>query len=298
MANARDLRKKIRSISNTAKITRTMEMVATAKSKRAQSRIVAMLPYSDKLGEILRNLRDAGTVEHPLLEDREPVRRSLLLIVSASRGFCGGYNTNLLSLAEKWLVQEEAEGREVDIHASGRKGIARLRYLKRPTVAQYTHFDDRPSFKETEELSTEFLRLFLERKVDRVVVASTRYLSASVQRPRITQLLPIEASADGGAVDGGDAAVSTVAAARDFIFEPEREVILETLLPLSVKQVVFRLFLEAATSEQLARRIAMKLASDNAEELIGLYTRQYNRERQAGITQQIMEVVTGAEALE
>lgn len=297
MANARDLRKKIRSISNTAKITRTMEMVATAKSKRAQSRIVAMLPYSDKLGEILRNLRDAGTVEHPLLEDREPVRRSLLLIVSANRGLCGGYNSNLLSLAEKWLVQEEAEGREVDIHASGRKGIARLRYLKRPTVAQYTHFDDRPSFKETEELSSEFLRLFLERKVDRVVVASTRYFSASTQTPRITQLLPIEASADSGKKAEGGSGLSGETIS-DFIFEPEREVILETLLPLSVKQVVFRLFLEAATSEQLARRIAMKLASDNAEELIGLYTRQYNRERQAGITQQIMEVVTGAEALE
>lgn len=297
MANARDLRKKIRSISNTSKITRTMEMVATAKSKRAQSRIVAMLPYSDKLGEILRNLRDAGTVEHPLLEDRKPVRRSLLLIVSANRGLCGGYNSNLLSLAEKWLVQEEAEGREVDIHASGRKGIARLRYLQRPTVAQYTHFDDRPSFKETEELSSEFLRLFLERKVDRVVVASTRYLSASVQRPRITQLLPIEASADSGKKAEGGSGLSGETIS-DFIFEPEREVILETLLPLSVKQVVFRLFLEAATSEQLARRIAMKLASDNAEELIGLYTRQYNRERQAGITQQIMEVVTGAEALE
>ncbi len=297
MANARDLRKKIRSISNTAKITRTMEMVATAKSKRAQSRIVAMLPYSDKLGEILRNLRDSGTVEHPLLEDREPVRRSLLLIVSASRGFCGGYNTNLLSLSEKWLVQEEAEGREVDIFASGRKGIARLRFLKRPTVAQYTHFDDRPSFKETEELSSEFLRLFLERKVDRVVVASTRYLSASTQTPSITQLLPIEASADSGKKADGGSGLSGEAVS-DFIFEPEREVILETLLPLSVKQVVFRLFLEAATSEQLARRIAMKLASDNAEEMIGLYTRQYNRERQAGITQQIMEVVTGAEALE
>ena len=195
MANARDLRKKIRSISNTSKITRTMEMVATAKSKRAQSRIVAMLPYSDKLGEILRNLRDAGTVEHPLLEDREPVKRSLLLIVSANRGFCGGYNSHLLSLAEKWLVQEEAEGREVDIHASGRKGIVRLRFLKRAAAAQYTHFDDRPSFKETEELSSEFLRLFLERQVDRVVVASTRYISASVQTPKITQLLPIEASA-------------------------------------------------------------------------------------------------------
>lgn len=294
MASARDLRKKIRSISNTSKITRTMEMVATAKSKKAQSRIVAMLPYSDKLGEILRNLRDAGTVEHPLLEDREPVKRTLLLIVSANRGLCGGYNSNLLSLAEKWLVQEEADGREVDIHASGRKGIARLRFLKRDTVAQYTHFDDRPTFKETEELSSEFLRLFLERKVDRVVVASTRYLSTSVQRPQITQLLPIEASATGGS----DAAGGSAATATDFIFEPERRVILETLLPLSVKQALFRLFLEAATSEQLARRIAMKLASDNAEEMIGLYTRKYNRERQAGITQQIMEVVTGAEALE
>ncbi len=291
MASARDLRKKIRSISNTSKITRTMEMVATAKSKRAQGRIVAMLPYSSKLHEILQNLRDAGTVEHPLLEDREPVRRTSLLIVAANRGLCGGYNSNLLSLAEQWLAAERAAGREVDIYASGRKGIARLRFRKQATVAQYTHFDDRPTFKETEELSSEFLRRFLERQVDRVVVASTRYRSASVQRPEITQLLPIEASAG-----GGDAAVR--ATARDFIFEPERRVILETLLPLSVKQAVFRLFLEAATSEQLARRIAMKLASDNAEEMIGLYTRKYNRERQAGITQQIMEVVTGAEALE
>jgi F-type H+-transporting ATPase subunit gamma len=295
MASARDLRKKIRSISNTSKITRTMEMVATAKSKRAQGRVVAMLPYSGKLFEILRNLRDAGTVEHPLLEDREPVRRTLLLIVTANRGLCGGYNSGLLSLAEKWLDAEAAAGREVDVYVSGRKGIARLRFLKRTSVAQYTHLDDRPTFKETEELASEFLRLFLERKVDRVVVASTRYISTSVQRPEITQVLPIESSADGGgaAARGGDAST-----ARDFIFEPERSVILETLLPLSVKQAVFRLFLEAATSEQLARRLAMKLASDNAEEMIGLYTRKYNRERQAGITQQIMEVVTGAEALE
>lgn len=290
MASARDLRKKIRSITNTAKITRTMEMVATAKSKRAQSRIVAMLPYSDKLGEILHNLRDAGTVEHPLLEDRVPVRRNLLLIVTANRGFCGGYNSNLLSLAEEWLTQEETEGRETDIYVSGRKGITRLRFLKRPSVAQYTHFDDRPSFKETEEVASEFLRLFLEGRVDRVVVASTRYYSTSVQKPEFVQVLPIEAPPH----EEGD----RPSAALDFIFEPERQVILESLLPLFVKQLVFRLFLEAATSEQLARRVAMKLASDNAEEMIGIYRRQYNRERQAGITQQIMEVVTGAEALE
>lgn len=297
MASARDLRKKIRSISNTSKITRTMEMVATAKSKRAQSRIVAMLPYSDKLGDILHHLREAGTVEHPLLDDREPVKRNILLVLTANRGLCGGYNSNLLSLTEKWLAEEEAEGRETDVYVSGRKGISRFRFLKRPTVAQYSHFDDRPSFKETEELSSEFLRLFLERKVDRVVVASTRYVSTSVQRPEITQVLPIEAAGTSGGVGDGHQGEGATAT-RDFIFEPERRVILETLLPLSVKQVVFRLFLEAATCEQLARRIAMKLASDNAEEMIGLYTRQYNRERQAGITQQIMEVVTGAEALQ
>ncbi len=292
MASARDLRKKIRSISNTCKITRTMEMVATAKSKRAQDRVVAMLPYSKKLADILENLRAAGTVEHPLLEKREPVKRNLLLIVSANRGFCGGYNSNLLSLAERWIAQEEREGRPTDVHVSGRKGIKRLRFRQIPTVAQYTQFDDKPTFKETEELSTEFLSKFIERKVDRVVIASTRYFSLGQQKPEITQVLPIEAPREETVLSppkGG-----TV----DFIFEPERRVILKTLLPLSVKQVVFRLFLEAATSEQLARRLAMKLASDNAEEMIGIYTRKYNRERQAGITQQIMEIVAGAEALE
>ncbi len=289
MASARDLRKKIRSISNTQKITRTMEMVATAKSKRAQSRIEATLPYSNKLAEILSNLRASGTVEHPLLESRENVTRTAFLIITANRGLCGGYNSNVMSLAERWLRQEREAGRETDVYLVGRKGIGRFRYLKLSSVAQYTHFEDKPTFKETEELSQLFLERFVAREVDRVVVASTRYYSAAQQSPEAVQVLPIEATSD-----AGESSPRNV----DVLFEPGRAEILETLLPLSVKQMVYRLFLEAAVSEQLARRMAMKLASDNADEMIGLYTRQYNRERQASITQQIMEIVTGADALD
>lgn len=295
MASARDLKKKIRSISNTAKITRTMEMVATAKSKRAQSRVEATKPYSNKLVDILTNLQASGTVDHPLLETRENVGRNLLLVVTANRGLCGGYNSNILSMVEKWLRQESAEGRETDVYLVGRKGIARFRYRRIASVEQYTHFEDNPTFKECDVLASEFMRRFLRREVDRVVVASTLYESVARQHPTLTQVLPVEQSeADsdaGGDESGGGGAI-------DFLFEPEREKILETLLPLSVKQRVYRLFLEAAVSEQIARRMAMKLASDNADEMIGFYTRKYNRERQAGITQQITEIVTAAEALE
>lgn len=265
-------------------------MVATAKSKRCQNRIEATLPYSNKLGEILQNLRGAGTVEHALLEDRPSVDRTALVILTANRGLCGGYNTNVLTLAEKWMKEESAVGRPVDVYLSGRKGIGRFRYLKRDSVEQYTNFEDQPTFSEAEELAGKLLQRFVSKDVDRVLIASTRYYSIANQVPEISQLLPIEAPPGESGESGG--------IATDFIFDPDREGILRTLLPLSVKQTFYRLLLEAAVSEQLARRMAMKLASDNADEMIGLYTRQYNRERQAGITQQIMEIVTGAEALD
>ncbi len=289
MASARDLKKQIRSVSNTTKITRTMEMVATAKSKRAQGRVESALPYTDKLRSILASLKDAGTIAHALLEERE-VKRSALLILTANRGLCGGYNANVLSAAEKWHREEISAGREADIYVVGRKGVARLRYLRIESHRQYTHFGDEPSFAEVDEVASEFLARFLSGELDRVVAASTRYISAANQRVELAQILPIPGETE----DAGD---ETAGGEVDYLFEPDRETILKTLLPLSVKQSVYRLFLEAAVSEHIARRVAMKNASDNAEEMLGFYRRKYNRERQAGITQQIMEIVGGAEAL-
>jgi F-type H+-transporting ATPase subunit gamma len=309
MPSAKDLKKKIRSVSNTKKITRTMEMVATVKSKLGQNRIKALTPYSTKLAEILASLASSGSISHPLLgssdeKDRPAARgpgASILVVVTGNRGLCGGYNANVLRLAEAWLRDEGGKGRKAEVYMVGKKGISRFRFLKIPVAKAYTHIKDLPSFKDTEEISDELMARFLAGEVDRVVIAATKYYSASQHKPVEHQLLPIA----GVEPDGEDGAAGTKDAPAkgkpsktvEFIFEPNREEILKALLPLSVKNAFFRILVEAAASEQLARRIAMKLATDNAEEIIKVYTRRYNRQRQAGITQQITEIVSGAEAL-
>jgi F-type H+-transporting ATPase subunit gamma len=290
MASAKDLRRKIKSISNTKKITRTMELVAAAKSKKTQKRVEASTPYSRKLTELLESLRAAGTVDHYLLKEPERFERSALLAVTANRGFCGGYNTNVLAMAVGFLEAERQAGRETDVSLIGKKGIARFRFHRLPSHAQYTHIEDKPSFRDAEELARGFMERFRKGEVGRVAVVSTRYYSAGSQKPALTQILPIEAPKAGAA---GDARKT----AREFIFEPDPRTILESLLPFSVSNLLYRLLVEAAACEQIARRVAMKLATDNAEEVIRAYTRMYNRRRQAGITQQITEVVSGADAL-
>lgn len=298
MASAKDLKKKIRSIGNTKKITRTMEMVATVRSKQAQDRIKATTPYSDKLAEILAGLAAAGSVEHPLLKAAPVVKKTIVLVITANRGLCGGYNSNLLSLAEDWIEADAAQGRSQEIHVAGKKGIARFRFQRTEMAKTYTHLDDKPTFKDAEEIANDFIAKFLSGEVQRVVVFATKYFSSAVQKPVEMQLLPIakpaaEATGAGGARDQKSGKAGTV----DFIFEPNRDDILKALIPLSVKNALYRMLVEAAASEQIARRLAMKLATDNAEELIRVFTRRYNRQRQAGITQQIMEIVAGADAL-
>ena len=200
MASAKDIRKKIRTISNTKKITRTMEMVATVKSKRAQDRIKATTPYSQKLAEILESLARSGSISHPFLTPPEKVERTLLLIVTGNRGLCGGYNSNVLGLAEEWLEGEKQAGRAADTYIVGKKGISRFRFLKLTAAKTYTHIDDRPSFKDAADLAEEFMRRFLAGEVQRVVVVASKYFSASLQKPMEFQLLPIappRPSADG-----------------------------------------------------------------------------------------------------
>jgi F-type H+-transporting ATPase subunit gamma len=313
MASAKDLKKKIRTVTNTKKITRTMEMVATVKSKLGQNRIRAMTPYSTKLAEILASLAGSGSISHPLLgsgEGSRAARPSVLVVVTGNRGLCGGYNANVLRVAEDWLEEEEKKGRKAEVYMVGKKGVSRFRFLKIAVAKTFTHIKDLPSFKDTEEIADDLMRRFLAGEIDRVVIAATRYISASQHRPAEMQLLPIVGVAPEGEKEetagargapekappgkAGPAKSATV----EFIFEPNREEILKALLPLSVKNAFYRILVEAAASEQIARRIAMKLATDNAEEIIKTYTRRYNRQRQAGITQQINEIVSGAEALD
>lgn len=294
MASARDLRKKIKSITNTRKITRTMELVATSKAKRAQDRVIATTPYSEKLTDLLRRLAEAGTVEHPLLEKSEASKKTAILIITANRGLCGGYNTNVLAMAEKLRAQILNDGGEVDLHVVGRKGLQRMKFLKLPVVEGHSDFDDRPSFRDAAGIAENLIRQFVAGDVSRVVVVSTRFLSAGRQEARISQVLPIESPDDAGGSAGGEESGRAV----DFIFEPTPSEILEELLPLSVKNVFYRLLVEGVASEQIARRVAMKRATDSADEMIQDYTRMYNRSRQAGITQEINEIVSGASALE
>ena len=293
MAGLKDIKKKITSISNTRKITRTMEMVAAAKSKQTIDRVEASTPYSNKLRELLDSLTGGQNVDHFLVREREKVERSALLVVTANRGLCGGYNTNVANLAEKWIRAEQAEGREARVLMVGKKGISRFRFRKVGVDEKRTDIEDKPSFSQAAEIAEGFIESFRKGEVDRVMVAVTRYHSAVVQQADLFQLLPIvppEAEAD----DGEDAPQQNT----DFIFEPDPARILEDLLPFSVKHTMYRLLLEAAAGEQIARRVAMKLATDNAGELTRFYTGKYNRERQASITQQIMEIVGGAEALD
>ena len=293
MAGLKDIKKKITSISNTRKITRTMEMVAAAKSKQTIDRVEASTPYSSKLTELLNSLTGGQNVDHFLVREKEKVQKSALLVVTANRGLCGGYNTNVANLAEKWVRAEEAEGREAHVMMVGKKGISRFRFRKVEVAEKRTDIEDKPSFSQAAEIAGGFIESFRKGEVDRVMVAVTRYHSAVVQTADLFQLLPIvppEAEDE----DGGEASQQNT----DFIFEPDPARILEDLLPFSVKHTMYRLLLEAAAGEQIARRVAMKLATDNAGELTRFYTGKYNRERQASITQQIMEIVGGAEALD
>ena len=293
MAGLKDIKKKITSISNTRKITRTMEMVAAAKSKQTIDRVEASTPYSSKLTELLNSLTGGQNVDHFLVREKEKVQKSALLVVTANRGLCGGYNTNVANLAEKWVRAEQAEGREAHVLMVGKKGISRFRFRKVEVAEKRTDIEDKPSFSQAAEIADGFIESFRKGEVDRVMVAVTRYHSAVVQQADLFQLLPIippEAEGD----DEGEAPQQNT----DFIFEPDPARILEDLLPFSVKHTLYRLLLEAAAGEQVARRVAMKLATDNAGELTRFYTGKYNRERQASITQQIMEIVGGAEALD
>lgn len=286
MATSRELKNKIRSISNTKKITRTMEMISTAKAQVCRRRIEAVQPYGNKLAEILRDLKNAGgDGSFPLLRVPEKPRREALFVVTANRGLCGGYNTNVLKLAERYLDRKKAEGVEVEVHMVGKKGATRFKYLGRETHQVYADFADDVSFKQAEEAIQPLLDRFERGDIDGVTAIFTHYENATRQVPVDLPILPIP-EAEGGEEQGhGDV---------NFLFEPSPDEIMGTLLPLSLKTQFFQILLEAATGEQIARRVAMKNATDNAEEMVTNYTRLYNRTRQAGITQEILEIIGGA----
>ena len=286
MAKGRELKGRIRSVENTRKITRTMEMVATSKMKRAQDRVVAARPYAAALGEVLSRLNSPELAERfPLLRRPARVRRAAVLLLTSNRGLAGGFNANLIKEARARVAELEARGAQVDVHVVGRKGIGYFRYVGRALAAERVDVTDRPTAADAASLVDALMAEFVAGALDAVYVVHARFNSALSTPPTTMQVLPVEPPAAGEARQ------------RDYLLTPSPEAILTELLPLYVRNSVYRALVETAAAEQGARRTAMKSATDNAGEILNLLKRTYNRARQAQITQEIAEIVGGAAAL-
>jgi F-type H+-transporting ATPase subunit gamma len=288
MAKPRAILNRSKSIKNIAKITNTMYKIAAAKFKRAFDRAVAARPYTDKLTQLIGDLaRAAGDdFDHPLLEVRTP-KRALVVGVASNRGLCGGYNSNIAKLVTDTHAGLKDRGLDIHLISSGKRLISMLKHRKVPMNREITHIEDKPTFPEVDEISSDILGRYARGEVEEVYLIYTKFLSASRQEAVCEKVLPLETPA---AEEG--------AASHHYVFHPSAEEILSDLLPRSVRLHVFQAFLDAAVSEQTARRLAMKNATDSAEEIIKDLTMLYNRSRQAQITTELSEIIGGAAALE
>jgi F-type H+-transporting ATPase subunit gamma len=291
MAKMRVLVKRRKAIRNIRKITRTMELIATSRFQKALTRAVEAEAFTRKIAELAADLSaSAADVTHPLLEKREEVRNEVLLVLCSNRGLCGGYNAAILREANGALQRARAEGVAVQLELSGRRAITYYRYQRVPAAHTFTQFEDRPTFAQVEELANRYIADYVARRIDRVEVAYMKFLNAARQTPVVETLLPLAAPARGERPAGAARPV-------EYEFLPGARDILEEVLPVSFKVRLFKCFLDAAVSEQIARRVAMKAATENAGDMIKSLTRLYNRARQAQITKEIAEVIGGAEAL-
>jgi F-type H+-transporting ATPase subunit gamma len=288
MAKARELKGRIRSVQNTRKITRTMEMVATSKLKRAQDRVAAARPYAERLGEVVRRLINPELAQrYPLLRQPAEPRRVAVLLLTANRGLAGAFNANLIREARGLLRELRGKGVEVELHVAGKKGISFFRFLGEKLGSAVSDVTDRPGASDAERLVNGLMERFTAGELDAVYVVYAQFKSALSTPPATLQVLPV---ATPEAKEGGREV--------DYILEPGADEILGQVLPLYVRNSVYRALVETAAAEQGARRTAMKNATDNAGDMLESLTRTYNRVRQAAITQEIAEIVGGAAALE
>ena len=294
MASVQDLKRRIRSVRNTRKITRAMELVAAAKLRRAQTRIEAMRPYAATMQELIAGVgRASSSIRLPLLVQREQVANVLIVPLTGDRGLAGAFNAQVIRRSfalERKLV---AEGVGVQWLAVGKKGRSTLSFRRKPVVGEFVGFTDRPGYGDAQAIAHRAAELFTSGEVDRVVLVYNTYVSALTQRITDQDVLPISAEV----LSTNDEERADDAMRGDFIFEPEPEEILVRLLPVYLETQLYRALLESAASEQGARMTAMRNASKNAGELIDGLTLSMNRARQSEITQEILEVVGGAEAL-
>ena len=289
MAKARALVKRLKAVKNIRKITRTMELIATARFKKAMDRASEAAAYTQKISEIVADLAASGSeISHPLLAQPAATTDSVMLVLTSNRGFAGGYNGGILRKALARVRQRREVGENVSIEVSGKKGIAAMKFEGHATGRQYTQFEDKPAFDEVDELASGYARDFIEGRIQRLDVAWMKFVSASKQEVVVETLLPF----------GDLAADASAGGATDYEFLPSAEDILEELVPAAFKARLFKCFLDAAVSEQIARRVAMKAATENADEMGRNLSQAYNRARQSQITSELAEIIGGAAALE
>lgn len=292
MAKARALDKRRKSIRNIRKITRTMELIATAQFKRAMDRASAATAYTDRITALVRDVARSGLeFTHPLLQPREEPDKAILLVLMANRGLCGGYNGSVMRLAVARLSELRKTVSGVRLEVSGKRGISAFRFRKVQPDETFTHFEDKPTFDEVDVLATRYLKAFESGELDRLDVAYTKFESLSRQRAVVQTLLPL------AELEGAEEQPETPAAESPYEFLPSAESILDEVVPTSFKVRLLKCFLDAAVSEQIARMMAMKAATENADSMISHLSMVYNRARQGQITSELLEVISGAEAL-
>ncbi|MEO8505585.1 MAG: ATP synthase F1 subunit gamma, partial [Acidobacteriota bacterium] len=298
MANRRVLVKRRKSVRNIRKITRTMQLIATARFQAAFNRAVATRPYTEKLAELVADLSNAGVaLEHPLLEPANPAAPVAYLVLTSNRGLCGGYNANILRVANEALTTRRAANEPTGLQVYGKKGIAFFKYRQRTMDLQSTSVSEAPKFEDIEPIANQLMADFLSGKISGVRVVYMRFLSAGQQRPQIVQLLPLVQGAAEKAASAAASAATAKARSVEYEFLPDPLALLDELLPATVRIRLFQAFMDAAVSEQIARMVAMKAATEAAEDMIKELTRDYNRARQTHITMELLDIVGGANAL-
>jgi F-type H+-transporting ATPase subunit gamma len=286
MAKGRELKSRIKSVENTRKITRTLEMVATSKMKRTQDRVAAARPYAESLREVIGSLYTPELAERfPLLRQPSEMKRVAVVVLTANRGLAGAFNANLIKEARNTISRLEGQGVQVDVHGVGKKGIGYFRYLGRNVLTQRVDIGDKPTADQAAEIVNDLMAAFAKGELDGVYVVYPSFKSILSAPPTAVQVLPVQPPEAGGVQ-------------RDYILVPDAETILGALLPLYVRNAMYRALVELTAAFYAAQRTAMKNATDNASDMLKVLGRTYNRARQASITQEIAEIVGGAAALQ
>jgi len=291
MANARAIVKRRKAVRSIHKITRTMQLIATARFQMAYNRVTTTRPYTERIARLVEHVSRGRDIDHPLLRVNMESKHSVLIVLTSNRGLCGGYNAAVLREALRHIEARERASETVHIHAVGKKGIAYLRFLRRELASAVTELEDGPQFAEVEPISTAMINAYERKEIDSVHVAYTRFESTSRQQAETITLLPV------GRLATYDQTGGKPAPPAEYEFSPPAEELLADLLPQMVKVHLFQCFLDAALSEHVARMVAMKAATDAAGDMIKTLTQQYNRARQAQITLELLDIVGGVEAL-